>query len=247
MPQEVRVGSLPEHQTILYSHPVSKAENTTLLFLLAVSGVRMSIQKQYAKSLFTSNFAHSPNHYQNLLECLLPGGFKMRNRIVSKAIVGTLFVAVCNSTFAASSSNQPLTVNIKRLSLDTALRIGKAAIEKCREEGVQISVTVIDRGGDVQVVLRDTLAMDISTPISRKKAYTAMAFNAATSTLDNRFPGTYSVPKLEELLVAAGGIPINIGGNIMGGIGVSGAPSGLTDETCAKAGLAAVQEDLEME
>jgi len=171
----------------------------------------------------------------------------MTNRIFSKAIVATLFVAITFPVFAASGSTQPLTVNIKRLSLDTALRIGKAAIEKCRKEGVQISVTVVDRGGDVQVALRDTLAMDISTPISRKKAYTAMAFNSATSALDGRFPGTYSVPKLEELLVAAGGIPINIGGNIMGGIGVSGAPSGLTDEACAKAGLAAVQDDLEME
>jgi uncharacterized protein GlcG (DUF336 family) len=49
------------------------------------------------------------------------------------------------------------------------------------------------------------------------------------------------------LVIWAGGIPINIGGNIMGGIGVSGAPSALTDEVCAKAGLAAVQDDLEME
>jgi len=171
----------------------------------------------------------------------------MKNNIIAIALVSALMAAFGNSAFAATNSGQPLTVNIKRLSLDTALRIGKAAIDKCRKEGVSITVTVIDRGGDAQVVLRDTLAMDISIPISMKKAYTAMEFNSPTSAMDDRFKGNYNVPKIDELLISAGGIPINVAGNIMGGIGVSGAPSGLTDEACAKAGLAAVQDDLEME
>jgi uncharacterized protein GlcG (DUF336 family) len=171
----------------------------------------------------------------------------MKTRIIAMAVVSALSVAVSNAVFAATDTKQPLTVNIKRLSLDTALRIGKAAIDKCRKEGVQITVTVIDRGGDAQVVLRDTLAMDVSVPISMKKAYTAMEFNSPTSAMEDRFKGAYSVPKIDALVISAGGIPINIGGNIMGGIGVSGAPSGATDEACAQAGLAAVQDDLEME
>lgn len=171
----------------------------------------------------------------------------MKTRIIALAVVSTLAVAASDSAFAASNTGQPLTVNIKRLSLDTALRIGKAAIEKCRKEGVSVTVTVIDRGGDVQVVLRDTLAMDVSIAISKKKAYTAMEFNSPTSAMEDRFKGAYNVPKIDELLISAGGIPINIAGNIMGGIGVSGAPSGSTDEACAQAGLAAVQDDLEME
>jgi len=171
----------------------------------------------------------------------------MKSRAIAIAVMSMLAVAFSSPAFAASSTGQPLTVNIKRLSLDTALRIGKAAIEKCRKEGVSVTVTVVDRGGDAQVVLRDTLAMDVSIPISQKKAYTAMEFNSPTSAMDDRFKGNYNVPKIEELLISAGGIPINIAGNIMGGIGVSGAPSGLTDEACAKAGLAAVADDLEME
>lgn len=171
----------------------------------------------------------------------------MKIKYIAIAAVSALSFVGSNLAYAAPKTDQPLTVNIKRLSLDTALRIGQAAIEKCRKEGVQITVTVIDRGGNTQVVLRDTLAMDISTPISKKKAYTAMEFNSPTSALENRFPGSYGVPKMDELLVSAGGVPINIGGNIMGGIGVSGAPSGVTDESCAAAGLAAVQEDLEMQ
>lgn len=163
------------------------------------------------------------------------------------AVVSVLAVAASDSALAAKNTGQPLTVNIKRLSLDTALRIGNAAIAKCRKEGVQVTVTVVDRGGDAQVVLRDTLAMDVSIPISMKKAYTAMEFNSPTSAMEDRFKGAYNVPKIAELVISAGGIPINIAGNIMGGIGVSGAPSGMTDEACAQAGLAAVQDDLEME
>jgi uncharacterized protein GlcG (DUF336 family) len=147
----------------------------------------------------------------------------------------------------SAQATEPLTVNIKRLSLDSALRIANAAIAQCRKEGVQIAVTVIDRGGHEQAVLRDTLAMDITIPISKQKAHTAMAFNSPTSQLEGRFSGSYQVPKLDGLLVSAGGIPIDVGGNILGGIGVSGAPSGLTDEKCAKAGLEAVRPDLEME
>ena len=171
----------------------------------------------------------------------------MKNKIIATAALSVLFAAVSELTLAAPIAEQPLTVNIKRLSLDTAMRIGKAAINKCRAEGVQVTVTVVDRGGHEQVVLRDVLAMPVSIPISKKKAYTAMSFNAPTHELIDRFQGTYSVPKVDELIISTGGIPITIGGNILGGIGVSGAPSGLTDEACAKAGLAAVRDDLELE
>jgi len=171
----------------------------------------------------------------------------MKIKTIAIAVISLIPVAVINPSFAASNTGQPLTVNIKRLSLDTAMRIGKAAIDKCRKEGISITVTVVDRGGHPQIVLRDTLTMDVSIPVSLKKAYTAMEFNSPTSEMEDRFKGSYNVPKIDELIVSAGGIPINIAGNIMGGIGVSGAPSGATDEACAKAGLAAVQDDLEME
>ena len=147
------------------------------------------------------------------------------------------------STYA----DEPLTLSVKRLKMETALRIAQAAIKACRKEGVQIAVTVVDRSGHAQVMLRDVLAMDITLPISKQKAHTAMAFNAPLSTMEDRFTKPFQVAKIDGLVVSAGGIPINIGGSILGGIGVSGAPSGVTDEKCANAGLAAVSEDLEME
>jgi len=144
------------------------------------------------------------------------------------------------------ADEQPIVVNIKRMSMDTALKIAQAAINLCRKEGVQIAVTVVDRGGHPQVILRDVLAMDLALGISQKKAYTAMSFNMVTSQMAGRFKTLYSVPKVDSLIVSPGGVPVTASGNIIGGVGVSGSPSGELDEKCALAGVDAVKEDLEM-
>lgn len=160
--------------------------------------------------------------------------------------MGSMLMMSIASAPVSAEDDQPVMVNLKRLSMETALRIAQAAIKQCRAEGVQIAVTVVDRGGHPQVVLRDVLAMDITVPVSRKKAHTALAFNSPTSSLEGRFTSPHSVAKLESLIISAGGVPIQAGGQIVGGIGVSGAPSGETDEKCAQAGLDAVSADLEM-
>ena len=146
----------------------------------------------------------------------------------------------------SAMAEEQVIVNVKRLSLDTATQLAQAAIAKCREEGVQVAVTVVDRSGNTQVVLRDVLAMTLTLEISQKKAYTALSFNAATSGLEGRFEGNYAVPKVGSLIISAGGLPITAAGALLGGVGVSGAPSGITDEACAQAGIDAVMEDLEM-
>ena len=171
---------------------------------------------------------------------------KLHVKLQNVFLFTSLLFALGVTGSSAIADEQPVTVNIKRMSLDTALTAAKASIDACRKEGVQITVTVIDRGGHPQVVLRDVLAMDVSIPISRDKAYTAMSFNSPTGSLGDRFKGSYGVPKTKGLLLARGGLPINAGGNIFGGIGVSGAPSGETDEKCAQAGIDAILDDLEM-
>jgi len=159
--------------------------------------------------------------------------------IVITAVFGFTLPAV------AAEKEAPPTVPIPRLSMDLAVKLAKASIDACRKQSLNVAVTVIDRGGHPQVVLRDTLAMDLTLAISRQKAYTAMSFNSPTSQLEGRFPGAYSVPKVDGLLIAAGGLPITAGGSIIGGVGVSGAPSGEQDEKCAQAGIDAVKFDLE--
>ncbi len=157
-----------------------------------------------------------------------------------------LLAAISTSAAGATEGDQPVMIQIKRLSMDTALTIAKTAIDTCRKEGVQIAVTVVDRGGHPQVVLRDVLAMDLSLDVSYRKAYTAMTFANKTSALEDRFTGPFSVGKIENVLLSAGGVPIQAGGETIGGVGVSGAPSGQTDENCAQAGVDAVEMDLEM-
>lgn len=161
-------------------------------------------------------------------------------------ILASTFAIVLLIGHSVRADEAPLTTQIQRLTMDTALTVAQATIEKCRGEGVNVAVTVVDRGGDVQIVLRDTLAMDLTLEISRQKAYTAMSFNTPTSQLTDRFTSPFSVGKVEGVLMSAGGVPINAGGTIIGGIGVSGAPSGETDEICAQAGLDAILDDLEM-
>lgn len=159
----------------------------------------------------------------------------------------TGFMALACLSPVLAAEKQPTTVDIKRMSLDTALRAARAAIDACRKEGTQIAVTIVDRGGHPQVVLRDVLAMDLTLSVSKDKAYTAMSFNTPTGNLLGRFKGPYSVPKTPGLIVSQGGLPIDAGGNILGGIGVSGSPSGETDEKCAQAGIDAIHDDLEMD
>jgi len=158
-----------------------------------------------------------------------------------KLIPLTLAVACCATSVAAQDA---LTVSVKRLSLDTAVKLAQASMAACRDKGIQIGVTVVDRDGTVQVQLRDTIAAPITGPISKMKAFTAANFNAATSAMTAR--ADTPIGRVEGLVMSAGGLPIQAGGALIGAVGVSGAPEGATDEECAKAGLDSVAADLDM-
>lgn len=140
-------------------------------------------------------------------------------------------------------SESPM-VKIPRLTLDSALQIARTALDTCRTKGVSVAVTLLDRGGNVQVVLRDTLASDLTLAISRDKAYTALSFNTPTADLGERAKSPLG--RMPRMAMFAGGLPIHAGGTLVGAIGVSGAPSGDTDAACAKAGVDSLQTDLDM-
>lgn len=164
-----------------------------------------------------------------------------------KKIIFTCFtITMLGLSTGAMADEQPVLVPIQRLSLDMAMKAGQASIAECRKQGVQVAVTIVDRGGHPQLVLRDVLAMDLTLPISRDKAYTAMSFNSPTKGMEQRLGQANGIGKVEGVIAAAGGLPIAAGGTLVGGIGVSGAPSGITDEKCAQAGINAIQADLEM-
>lgn len=159
----------------------------------------------------------------------------------------SLIAASCTVLLAAPAiaADAPVIVKIPRLTVEASGKLAHAAMEACRKQGIQIGVTVVDRSGDAMVVLRDTLASRITLEISRQKAYTAVNFNAATSSMVDRFTQPFSVGKVEGLVFAAGGVPIEAAGNIVGAVGVSGAATGEQDEACARAGIQAIQFELE--
>lgn len=143
-----------------------------------------------------------------------------------------------------AAAEDSMVIQVKRMSMETATAIAKAAIDACREKGIQIGATVVDRDGIPQAALRDTIAPKITLEISQGKAYAAVMFNVATSQLADR--ANSPIGRVPGLIMSPGGLPIEVGGSLLGGVGVSGAPSGETDAECAQAGIAAVQTDLEM-
>ncbi len=164
----------------------------------------------------------------------------MKKVFITTALTATLFIS------GNTQAEEPMMLPIQRLAMNMAVKAAQATIAACRKEGLSVAVTIVDRGGHTQVTLRDTLAMPITVPISKQKAYAALNFNSATSALEKRFSTPFGPAKLDGLIIGGGGLPISAGSTILGGIGVSGAPSGKTDEDCAAAGLKAITDDLEM-
>lgn len=161
---------------------------------------------------------------------------------MKKTSLAVLFAGVFLAMPALAEDS--MVIQVKRMSMETAGAIAHAAIDACRKKGIQIGVTVVDRDGIPQVVLRDTIAPTITLPISKGKAYAAVMFNVPTSELAER--ANSPIGRVPGLVMSAGGVPIQIGGSLLGGVGVSGAPSGETDQECAQAGVDAVATDLEM-
>lgn len=160
-----------------------------------------------------------------------------------KTIAAAMALALVSSLPAAAE--EPMTITMSRITMDVANTIATTAVSACREKGIPIGVTVVDRNGIIQVQMRDTTAPPVTLDISRKKAYTSIMFNAKGSDL----AGRASSPLVnigEGLAFMAGSVTIAAGGKLYGAVGVSGAPDGMVDEECAQAGLDAVLMDLQM-
>lgn len=139
-------------------------------------------------------------------------------------------------------------VTYKTLSLEVALEAAHAALARCRTDGFQVAVAVLDRFGQPQVLLRDRFAGLPSPDIATRKAYTAVSFRAATGDLAQSVASGQidsALSRLPNMAMLRGGLPIDAAGAVLGGIGVAGAPGGDKDEMCAKAGLDAIRDKLD--
>ncbi len=136
----------------------------------------------------------------------------------------------------------------RSLTPETALKAATTALKKCREQGFQVAVAVVDRMGNMQVMIRDRFAGAHTPDTARRKAWTATSFRTNTSELlDITGPGQAQsgVRHVTGALMLGGGVLIEAGGSLVGAIGVSGAPGGELDDLCAEAGIAAIEEDIE--
>jgi len=140
------------------------------------------------------------------------------------------------------------THSIKLLTPETALKAAQAALKKCRDNGFQATVAVVDRMGVTQVLLRDRFAGPHTVEMARAKAWTAVSFRTNTTALAEATQAgrpQSGVRHLPGVAAVGGALMIEAGGGLLGAIGVSGAPGGKEDDTCAAAGIAAVKDDLE--
>jgi uncharacterized protein GlcG (DUF336 family) len=138
--------------------------------------------------------------------------------------------------------------SVRVLTPETALKAAQAALARCRANGFQVAVAVVDRMGGTQVMLRDRFAGAHTPDTATGKAWTAVSFRTSTTdfaaaTASGPQSGIRTRP---GVVAVGGGLLIEAGGNIVGGIGVSGAPGGKDDDVCAAAGIAAIKDSLEL-
>jgi uncharacterized protein GlcG (DUF336 family) len=165
-------------------------------------------------------------------------------RIVLRSLVGVLSCVVMVSTTQAEEA----TVTYKSLTPEVALEAAQAALKQCRTDGYQISVAVVDRFGETQVLLRDRYAGLPANRTAVDKAWTSVGFRADTSQLAASIKDGTLDPRLANrprMAMLGGALKIEAAGTLLGAIGVSGAPGGDKDEKCARAGLDAIQDRLD--
>jgi len=162
---------------------------------------------------------------------------------------------LCSPTLLAEESNQeqiPL-YSYKSLSIEMASKAAWAALLDCRKRGFSVAVAVVDRGGNLQALLRDRFAGPHTPETAIRKAWTSNSFRQSTAVLSdllNKGELPNQVPNNPGVLLVGGGLKIEASGETLGGIGVSGAPPGTSetesiDGACAQAGIDAVAEEIE--
>ncbi len=135
---------------------------------------------------------------------------------------------------------------VKQIGLELARDIAMASLEACRKDGYNISAVVLDRSGNVQAALRDSLAARHTLEIAERKA--GMSIMSGSDSGEFRAARGDIRPELNHikgLIVMDGALPIRAAGSLIGAVGVSGAPGGEKDAACAAAALKKVEERLE--
>jgi uncharacterized protein GlcG (DUF336 family) len=167
----------------------------------------------------------------------------VQNPISRLVLAATIILSLAGLPTPPSTSADELPKE-SVLPLVTANKAIQAALDACKKDGHRVSVSVVDRAGVLRAMGRADGAGSHTVDSSRKKAYTAASLRRPTSELADLI---MKVPTLQalrdingEILILGGGLPIEISGEVIGGIGVGGAPGAHLDDACAQEGLDAI-------
>jgi uncharacterized protein GlcG (DUF336 family) len=130
----------------------------------------------------------------------------------------------------------------RNLSLAMAKTMAEAALAECKSKGFNTSAAVVDRAGQVLVIMRDEQATPQTADMARRKAYTARMYRITTMEFQKRTaddPARVAQRDLVDILALSGGVPIQVGNDTIGGIGSAGSNLEM-DDACSKAGIAKV-------
>ena len=153
------------------------------------------------------------------------------------AVLATIALAV-----AASAQG---VISERNVSMQMARSIADAAME-CASNGIGLSVAVVDRSGQIKVLIRGDGTPPMGAELSRRKAYTARTFRRPSLEWAKRTEGDLAGQRmLADVIPLGGGMPIKVGNETIGAVGVSGTSGGQqADEDCAKAAIAKVADQL---
>jgi uncharacterized protein GlcG (DUF336 family) len=134
----------------------------------------------------------------------------------------------------------------KNVSMAMALAIIQGTLEQCTKDGYKVSVVIVDKAGNVAASVRGDGTNPHTMEFGRLKAYTSrtrgqtsLEFMKLTSDPANAY-----LKQIPNTVAVGGGVPIKAGNEVIGAVGVSGAPGGEKDEVCANAGIAKVADAL---
>ncbi len=146
---------------------------------------------------------------------------------------------------AAAAPASAQLIQRKDLSYAIAKTIAENALEDCKARGYPVAVVVVDRGGNTIVALRADNAGPHTMENARRKAYTAYTFRMTTEAFVKEMatrPVRREQTTLPHVIAIPGGVPIKVGDDTIGGVGLSGSPG--VDEPCVMAGLDKVKDQL---
>ncbi|BAS57882.1 hypothetical protein NIES2135_27420 [Leptolyngbya boryana NIES-2135] len=161
-----------------------------------------------------------------------------RTRAVVSTVVFSLLAVNGTHAFGQSVRNE------KQISLELASEAAMSAIAQCREQGFRVSAVVLDRGGNTKIAMTDDSAGLHTLDSARRKAYTALTFRVPSAEFAKRVATTPALASFEGVIALAGGLPIRSGNEVIGSIGIGGAPAGERDEGCAQTGIRKIQSRL---